>query len=399
MKVLVADKFEESGRKGLVDAGCEVLYEPDLKGESLTAAIRSSQADVLVVRSTEVGREALEAGRLALVVRAGAGYNTIDVETASKRGIWVSNCPGKNAIAVAELTMGLILAQDRRIVDGANDLKSGVWNKKEYGKARGLYGQTLGVLGLGPIGREVVVRARAFGMRVVAWSLGLSDDEARELGVEARPSPIDAARGVDVLSIHLALKPPTRGLVNEAFLAVVRPGALIVNTSRAEVVDQLALERAVREGRVRAALDVFAEEPEGGAGGVDAAIFKLPGVIGTHHIGASTDQAQEAIAGETVRIVSVFKETGRAPNVVNLATKSPATHMLVVRHFDRVGVLAAIFDSLKAAGINVQETENIVFEGAHAAVARIHLSSAPTGETMESLRKNENVIDVAVVAL
>jgi len=399
MKVLVADKFEESGRKGLAEAGCEVIYEPDLKGETLAAAIASSQADVLVVRSTEVKKDALEAGRLALVIRAGAGYNTIDVETASRRGIWVSNCPGKNAIAVAELAMGLILAQDRRIVDAATDLRNGVWNKKEYGKARGLHGQTLGVLGLGPIGKEVVVRAKAFGMRVVAWSLGLSDEEARELGVESRPTPIDAAKGVDVLSVHLALKPPTRGMIGEAFLAVMKPGALLVNTSRAEVVDQAALERAVREGRVRAALDVFAEEPEGGAGKVDAPLFKLPGVIGTHHIGASTDQAQEAIAAETVRIVRVFKETGRAPNVVNLATKSPATHMLVVRHFDRVGVLAAIFDSLKSAGINVQETENIVFEGAHAAVARIHLSSAPSGETMDALRKNENVIDANVVAI
>jgi D-3-phosphoglycerate dehydrogenase len=400
MKVLVADKFEDSGRRGLAEVGCDVVYEPELKGDALVEAVKKTQADVLVVRSTQVTRAALEAGRLALVVRAGAGYNTIDVEAASQRGIWVSNCPGKNAIAVAELTWALILASDRRVVDGTVDLRQGTWNKKEYAKARGIHGQTLGVLGLGPIGREVVVRAQAFGMRVVAWSLGLTDAEAEEYGVEHRPTPLDVARaGVDILTVHLALKPETRGMLNEGFLAALRPGSLLVNTSRAEIVDQKALERAVREGRLRAALDVFNEEPEGGAGKIDAPIFQLPGVIGTHHIGASTDQAQEAIAAETVRIVRVFKETGRAPHVVNLAKKSPATHMLVVRHFDRVGVLAAVFDCLKGAGINVQETENIVFEGAHAAVARIHLSQAPTGDTMEALRKNDNVIEASVVAL
>jgi D-3-phosphoglycerate dehydrogenase len=179
----------------------------------------------------------------------------------------------------------------------------------------------------------------------------------------------------------------------------MRPGARLVNTARAEIVDQGSLERAVAAGQVRAAVDVFAEEPEGGHGDVDAPIFKHAGIIGTHHIGASTEQAQEAIADETVRIVKTYKETGRAPNVVNLARKSPATHVLVMRHYDRVGVLAAVFDGLKRAGINVQETENIVFDGAHAAVARIHLSSAPSAEVMESIRADQNVIEAGVVTL
>jgi D-3-phosphoglycerate dehydrogenase len=126
----------------------------------------------------------------------------------------------------------------------------------------------------------------------------------------------------------------------------------------------------------------------------------MPGVIGTHHIGASTDQAQEAIAAETVRIVREYKETGRAPNVVNLAKKSPATHMLVVRHFDRVGVLAAVFDRIKAAGINVQETENIVFDGAKAAVARIHLNQAPSPGVLEGIRTaTDDIIEVALLTV
>lgn len=400
MKVLVADKFEDSGRRGLAEIGCDVAYEPDVSGDTLLTAVRSSGADVLVVRSTEVTRPMLEAGNLQLVVRAGAGTNTIDVEAASERGIWVANCPGKNAIAVAELAFGLMLALDRRIVDGTADLRGGTWNKKEYGKARGLFGRTLGVLGTGTIGTEVIKRARAFGMPVVAWSRSLTEPRAAELDVRRLASATEVAAAADVLTVHVALKPETRGLVGDGVFASMKQGAMFVNTSRAEVVDQAALERAVKERGIRAGLDVFAEEPAGGTGKVDAPIFTLPGVVGTHHIGASTDQAQEAIAEETVRIVRLFKESGRPANVVNLAKKSPATHLLAVRHYDRVGVLAAVFDCLKKGGINVQETENIVFDGARAAVARIHVDRAPAGEVLSALRTcTPDVIDVSLVAL
>src|SRR5688500_14635800 len=170
MKVLIADKFENSGVEGLKAAGCDVVYEPDLKDDTLTTAIETSGADVLVVRSTKVTEPMLEAGRLSLVVRAGAGYNTIDVNAASERGIYVANCPGKNSIAVAELAFALILALDRRIADNVADLRRGVWNKTEYSKARGLFGRTLGLIGVGEIGKEMIPRARGFGMPVVAWS-------------------------------------------------------------------------------------------------------------------------------------------------------------------------------------------------------------------------------------
>lgn len=399
MRVLVADKLESSGRQGLADAGCEVLYEPDLVGDHLAEAIARTNAAVLVVRSTQVTRAMLERGSLSLVVRAGAGFNTIDVEAASQRGIWVSNCPGKNAIAVAELAMALILAQDRRLVDAAANLRAGKWNKKEYSKARGVFGRTLGLLGCGNIGKEVALRARAFGMHVCGYSPLFNHEGAAEVGIEKKATPIEVAKSSDVVSLHLALRPETKRLVDEAFLSAMRPGALLVNTARAELVDQASLERAVAAGSVRAAVDVFAEEPEGGAGPVHAPLFQLPGVIGTHHIGASTEQAQEAIAAETVRIVATYKETGRAPNVVNLARKSPATHALVLRHYDRVGVLAAVFDGLQRAGINVQETENIVFDGAHAAVARIALAAAPSAEVLAAIRGDANVIEVSVVTL
>lgn len=400
MKVLVADKFEKSGLEGLEAAGSEVVYEPDLKDEALTSRVGESGAEVLIVRSTKVPRPTLAAGRLSLVVRAGAGYNTIDVEAASELGIYVANCPGKNSVAVAELAFALILALDRRVPENAADLRAGVWNKKEYSKARGLFGRTLGILGTGGIGREMIPRARAFGMPVIAWSRSLTPEAARGLGTEHAASPAEAARRADIVSVHLALKPETRGLIGEEFFGAMRPGAFFINTSRAEVVDQAALERAIREKNLRAGLDVFAGEPSGGTGEVSDSIFQLPGVVGTHHIGASTDQAQEAIAAETVRIVREYASTGRAPNVVNLARSSPATHLLVVRHYDRVGVLAAVFDALKEAGINVQETENIVFEGARAAVARIRLDQAASESVLESIRRSTgDIIEVTLLAV
>ncbi len=400
MKVLVADKFEKSGLDGLAALGCEVLYEPEAKDDALVARIRDSGAEVLVVRSAKVTRPMLEAGALGLVIRAGAGYNTIDVEAASQRGIYVANCPGKNSIAVAELAFGLLLALDRRIADNASDLQKGVWNKKEYSKAKGLFGRTLGLIGVGGIGKEMVPRAKAFGMPVVAWSRSLTPEKAEALGIERVGSPLDVAKGADIVSVHVALKPETKGLIGADFFAAMKKGAFFVNTSRAEVVDQKALESAVEERGIRAGLDVFAGEPAGGSGAVEDAIFRLPGVVGTHHIGASTDQAQEAIAAETVRIVREYRDHGRAPNVVNLARKSPATHLLVVRHFDRVGVLACVFILLKEAGINVQETENIVFEGAQAAVARIHLSQAPDAATLDRIRRStDDIIDVALLPL
>jgi D-3-phosphoglycerate dehydrogenase / 2-oxoglutarate reductase len=400
MKVLVADKFPEAGLQALRAHGCEVEYAPDLKKEGLAEAVKAGQADVLVVRSTEVPGDALRAGRLALVVRAGAGYNTIDVKTASELGIYVTNCPGKNSVAVAELALALLLSLDRQVPDNVADLRAGVWNKARYSKANGVFGRTLGIIGTGSIGRETAARARAFGMKVVAWSRSLTDEAAEALGVTRLGSPAEVAAASDAVSVHLALKPETKGLLGAAFFKAMKPGALFVNTSRAEVVDEAALLDAVRTRSVRAGVDVFAGEPPGGTGRVESPLFKEPAVYGTHHIGASTEQAQEAIADETVRIIAEFKATGRVPNCVNIALRTPATHLLVVRHRDRVGVLAHVFGLLKDAGINVQQTENIVFEGATAAIARIQVDQEPAPETLQAIRAgSEDVIELSLVGL
>jgi D-3-phosphoglycerate dehydrogenase len=406
VKVLVADTFEQSGIDALREAGCEVDYRPDARDETLVAAVRDSGAAVLVVRSTKVTTAMLDAGRLSLVVRAGAGVNTIDVAGASARGIYVSNCPGRNAAAVAELAFGLMLALDRRIPDNVADLRAGAWNKKEYSKARGLLGRRLGLLGFGSIGQEVAVRARGFGMPVSVWSRRFETDSAAAVaaaeahGVTVRRIAAEVVAESEVISVHLALTPATRGFINDALLAHARPGAYLVNTARGEVMDASAVERAVKEKGLRVGLDVFAEEPTGTTGAFADPIVRLPLVYGTHHIGASTDQAQEAIAAEAVRIIRTFAATGRVPNVVNLARQTPATHMLVVRHRDRPGVLAHVFEALRAAHLNVQETENIIFDGAEAAVARINLDGRPPDETREAIETGHpDVLDVQLVAL
>ncbi len=400
MLVLIADKFEQSGRDGLQALGCEVVYQPDLKDEALVAAIADTRPDVLVVRSTKVTEPMLDAGSVKLVVRAGAGYNTIDVAAASKRGIYVSNCPGKNSIAVAELAFALILALDRRIADNVISLRRGEWNKKEFSKARGLFGRTLGLIGVGKIGQEMIPRAHAFGMPVIAWSRSLTPERADELGVAFRATPQEVAAEADIVSVHLALKPQTKGLIGSEFLAAMKPGAYFINTARGDVVDQAALIEAMKTRGIRAGLDVFAAEPTSATGEFSDAIRDEASMYGTHHVGASTDQAQEAIAAETVRIIREFKETGKVPNVVNLALQTPATHRLVVRHQDRPGVLASVLEAIKAEQINVQEMENIVFEGAEAAVARINLDRAPDEKTLERLRAdNANIIELNVLQL
>jgi D-3-phosphoglycerate dehydrogenase len=332
MILLIADKFEGSGIDGLRALGCDVRYEPDLTDQKLADAIAALGAEALVVRSTKVS-EAMLAPSLKLIVRAGAGVNTIDVKAATARGVVVANCPGKNSVAVAELTFGLMLSLDRRIPDNVADLRAGKWNKKEYSKARGLFGQTLGILGAGSIACEVIRRAAAFGMPVIQWSrrfdgrdgeIGLAEAEAIGLGTAARittivlaPSAEEVAARCDVLSVHLALAPETKGLVGAEVLSRLKPGSMVINTARAEVLDYAALRDAARAKGLRVGLDVYATEPSATAGDFTDAIVQEPGVYGTHHIGASTTQAQEAIAAETVRIVKLFRETGKAPNAVN----------------------------------------------------------------------------------
>jgi D-3-phosphoglycerate dehydrogenase len=401
MKVLIADKFEKVGVDGLKDLGCTVVTEPDVKAEALGELMQRIDPHILIVRGKKVSGEALRAGTaLSLVIRAGAGIDTIDVTAASDRGVFVSNCPGKNSIAVAELVLGLLLACDRRIPDQVSDLRQGKWNKAAYSKARGLYGRTLGIVGLGQIGREVARRAQAFGMRVVAWSRSLTVDEAESLGIYYAQTPLEVARDADAITINVAANAETKNLVNAEFLAAMKPGAYLINTARGSVIDEAALQQAVREKGVRAGLDVFQNEPAAGSGDFSNQIVQSPGVYGTHHVGASTDQAQVSIAHEVIRIVQSFLTSGEVPNAVNRLARSSATHVLTIRHRNRPGVLAHVFGVLADASINVEEVENIIYHGAQATLARIHLDGQPEDGAVKRIREgNPDIISAELSPL
>ncbi|MCP4809644.1 MAG: hydroxyacid dehydrogenase [Proteobacteria bacterium] len=398
MRVLIADKLSDSARTRLQEAQIEVLFEPTLKGETLVAALAEHDPDVLVVRSTKVQAEHFAAASaLQLVVRAGAGVNTIDLAVASSKGVYVSNCPGMNAVAVAELAFAHILNADRRVADAVADLRAGTWKKKEYAKARGLKGRTLGVIGVGSIGRELIRRGLAFEMDVVAWSPSLTDDKADALGVRRAEHVQDLARQSDVVSVHLALNPATRNFVGKSVFDALKPGAIFVNTSRGQVVDEAALAEAVGRG-LRAGLDVFCGEPATD-GDWTTPLAALPGVYGTHHVGASTEQAQEAVAEEAARVIVEWNHTGEAPNCVNLAKVTAATHLLVVRHVDRVGVLAAVLGLLREYDINVQQMENVIFSGGAAALARIQLASAPPMAAIQALKAMDPIYDAKLLEI
>ncbi len=317
LRILLADKLPESPLSTLRSSGCEIQMDPSLAGEALARALAEFDPQALVVRSTRVEKEHMEAaGRLGLVVRAGAGFNTIDTGCAADRGVAVANCPGKNATAVAELAWGHILNADRRIADGVADLRKGQWRKKHYAKADGLYGRTLGVLGCGSIGREVIARGKAFGMQIVGFDPWLSPEAAEALGIRQATDLVDLARQSNVLTVHLALTDDTRGMVNAAVFEELPDGAIFVNTSRGEVVDEAALRDAIRDKDIRAGLDVFCEEP-GADGEWSTELSGMEGVYGTHHIGASTNQAQEAVAQEACRILQIYDTTGEVVNCVN----------------------------------------------------------------------------------
>lgn len=399
MKILIADRLPRSHVEMLQKLVEDVEYAPDLAAEALPDHI--SGARILVVRGTKVNRSTIEKDvELELIVRAGAGTENIDLDAASAHGVYVTNCPDKNSAAVAELTFGLLLAVDRRIPEQHIALRERKWDKSEYSKADGVKGKIFGVVGTGAIGREVIKRAKAFGMPIVAWSRSLTDAKAAELGV-TRASTIDELiQKCDIISLHVAFAQETIHLLSAERIAKLKKGAIILNTSRGSIIDNVALVEALKSGRVRAGLDVYEDEPKEGEGKFANVLAAVPNWVGTHHIGASTTQAQVATAGETVRIIEKYVKTGIVENCVNFAKETPAVYELIVRHYDRIGVLTRILTELRESKISVHEVHNRIFKGAKAAVAHIQLDTYPPQATLDriSARKDE-IINLKIVRL
>jgi D-3-phosphoglycerate dehydrogenase len=398
MRVLFADAVDPSTVAALTEQGHECATEPKSSADDLPTRIPGFEA--LVVRSTKVTAATIEAAdALELIIRAGAGTNTIDVEAASEVGIYVTNVPGRNAIAVAELTMGLLLAIDRRIADNVADLRAGSWNKTTYGKADGVFGKTIGIIGLGDIGIAVAERAAAFGLQVRA--VRKDRDEAveeaiRAIGIELVDSLEDLFATSDIVTIHVPALPETAGMFDAKLLGGMKEGAILLNTSRGDVVDEAALLDAIETRGLRVGLDVYPDEPGSGTTRWSSKLAQHPNVVGTHHIGASTAQAQRAVADGVVEIVEAFVR-GEILNCVNLAPTRLGTHTLHVRHFDRLGVLAGVFDILRRRELNVEQMENRVFEGRNAAVATIDVVGDVGPDLITALEALPNVIHVSAV--
>ncbi len=393
MKILIADKFPEQYLPKFEELGLEVFYKPKLGEDEIADHIQD--IDILVVRSTKVNEKTIKAGNeLDLIIRAGAGVNNINIAAANEKGVYVANCPGKNSIAVAELVIGLMIALDRRIAHNVMDFKSGKWNKAEYSKAEGLHGKTMAIVGVGNIGKEVAKIALAMGMNVYG------KDISRIEGVAIKDfSEMDKILPIaDVITIHLPLTSETKHLFDDKMFEYVKPGAIFINASRAEIVDEEALIRAIKTKNLKVGLDVFKNEPEGKDGNVSSPLQQVDNVYVTHHIGASTEQAQNAIAEETVKIIRDFINSGVIAHWVN-KSKPTSHYQLVVKHYDKPGVLLSVFNVLSEGEINIEEVENVIFEGGIAASCTMRLNKPATQEMLAKFRENPNILNVSHVEI
>ncbi len=394
VKVLIADKFPDQYIKQLNEMNLEVNFSPKLGEKDLPEAAKD--VDILVVRSTIVNADTINSSKaLNLIIRAGAGVNNIDIAAANKKGIYVANCPGMNSVAVAELALGLMISLDRRIPDNVADFRKGVWNKGEYSKSEGLKGKTLGIIGVGAIGKEVAKRALAFEMNVYG------KDISRIEGVQIKDfSEMDQLLPLcDIVTIHLPATPETKGLFNKKMFSFMKNGAFLINTSRQDIIVEEDLLEAIKEKNLRVAMDVFKGEPEAKTGEVSSVLKDNPNVYITHHIGASTEQAQNAVAAETVRIIKDFTTSGVIAHWINRAKITDAKYQLVVKHFDKPGVLASILDEIRQGNINIEEIENVIFQGGIAASCTMKLKSPVPAEKLKSMQENPDVLSISHVAL
>ena len=394
VKVLIADKFPELYINQLKEMDLEVDYQSKLGEKDLPEAAKD--ADILVVRSTIVNAETINASRkLNLIIRAGAGVNNINIPAANQKGIYVANCPGMNSIAVAELAVGLMISLDRRIPDNVIDFRNGKWNKGEYSKSEGLFGKTLGIIGVGNIGKEVAKRAIALGMNVYGKDISrIEGVMIKDFSEMSQLLPL-----CDVVTIHLPATSETKGLFNKEMFGYMKPNSLLINTARADIIDQDAMIEAVKTKKIRVALDVIKNEPEEKSGEIKSPLQELRNVYVTHHIGASTEQAQNAVAAETIRIIKDFISSGVIAHWVNRAKISDAHYQLVVKHFDMPGVLASIMSIIRDKSINIEEIENVIFDGGVVACCTMKLKTPVTTEMIKQMHDNPNVLSVSHVAI
>jgi D-3-phosphoglycerate dehydrogenase len=314
-RVLISDKLEAGGLDLLRQAGLDVDNRPGLSGPALQEALQAAEG--MVVRSgTRVTAELLEKpGKLRAIVRAGVGVDNIDVAAATRKGIVVMNTPGGNTVSTAEHTITLLLSLARHIPPADSSIHQGKWERSKFVGTQ-LAGKTLGVVGLGRVGREVARRAAAMDMKVVGYDPFLAPERAAQLGIESMPDLATLLPRCDFLTVHTPLTAETTSLIGPRELALMKKGARIINCARGGIINEEALAEALRSGHIAgAALDVFVQEPPPG----DHPLLKLPNVVVTPHLGASTVEAQESVALEAAQLLIDFLTKGVIQFAINMA--------------------------------------------------------------------------------
>lgn len=318
LRVLITDPIDEEGIALIKKVG-EVDYLPNIPRSDLIEKIKDY--DILVVRSgTNVDEEVINSGtRLKMIARVGVGVDNVDVDAATRRGIVVINSPDASSISVAEHSFGLMLALARKIVQSNISLKEGKWDRKKF-MGTELHGKTLGIIGLGRIGSQVAIRAKAFGMKVIAYDPYISEAAIKEMDVKL----VDLEtllKTSDVISIHVPLTNSTRDMIDEKELKMMKNTALLINCARGGIVNEKALYKALKEGWIAgAALDVFSTEPPR-----DNPLLTLENLISTPHLGASTEEAQKSAAVEIGNEIINFTNNKPLHNVVNMPVMDPET--------------------------------------------------------------------------
>jgi len=339
-RVFIADKIEARCIEMLKEAGLEIDYRAGLAGEELKKAIQA--ADGMIVRSKPiVTAELLEnPGKLKAIVRAGVGVDTIDLPSATRKGIIVMNTPGGNTVSTAEQTITLMMALARHTAAADASLHGGKWERTKFVGTQ-LAGKTLGVIGLGRIGREVARRAAGLDMKVVGFDPFLAPDRAAELGIDAASGLTDLLTRVDFLTVHTPLTPETTNLIGAKELAAMKKGARVINCARGGIINEEALVESLKSGHLAgAALDVFVQEPPPG----DHPILKLSNVVVTPHLGASTAEAQEAVGLEAAQLLIDYLTKGIIGFAVNVAPIDKAELAELKQYVDlarRLGLLHA----------------------------------------------------------
>ena len=391
-RVLICDKLEAAGIELLKKAGIEVDNRPGLKGAELADALHA--ADAAIVRSgTTITAELLESpGKLRAVARAGVGVDNIDVPAATRKGVVVMNTPGGNTISAAEHTIALMMSLARHIPVADAGMKAGKWDRGKYIGAQ-VSGKTLGVIGLGRIGREVARRAVGLDMKVVGYDPFLTPDRAAQLGINAFSNLNELLPHCDFLTIHVPMTDETKGMIGERAISLLPKGARLLNVARGGIIDEEALVAALKSGRVAgAALDVFVQEPPA----ADSPLLTAPNIVLTPHLGASTVEAQEAVALEAAQLLIDYLTRGVVQCAVNMAAFN-RKELDEMRHYVDLARRLGMLQANMASGPIVKA--ELTYRGELAKKGTKLLTAAFAAGLLESrLTESVNLINAELLA-